>query len=348
MIFPIPETTQKFLEKYPFLNPTKELLLNSENELLYESRNELPGWKLKQGEIEYSKNKYAIIVFGKTSQTPGVLTSDGKLRIFTIVQHFLNGVLPGKAEEIAIVFTGHKSEAIALETFFRATIAEYNLDVSKLKIFKESEATTSHQNAKNTKKILKENLISPSHIFFCSTDWHVIRMWWNYLLVKEKSEICVYQDYYKNIIIEPLFAPYSYRERSQPEWMQWRSEFHIYTHFMAPLVSYLFAIGEKEPNTKDTFCPKIRKLFIDVFLELMRMTQKKHAIDDQNHEILDFWTNNLEFLDSLASNVEKWSGKNICDIDLFHEASISNWTDYAKSVNQKINAIRWTSDPDRT
>lgn len=78
------------------------------------------------------------------------------------------------------------------------------------------------------------------------------------------------------------------------------------------------------------------------------MTQKKHAIDDQNHEILDFWTNNLEFLDSLASNVEKWSGKNICDIDLFHEASISNWTDYAKSVNQKINAIRWPSDPDRT
>lgn len=352
MTFPIPETTKDFLSNYPFLKPKQVL-----NEGL-----SAEDWKVEKGTVDQSSNKYVVIVFGKKSNLEGRLSPDGKLRIFAIVQHFLNDILSRQDSELTIVFSGYKSESIALEAFFRTTVAGFNLDVSKIKILREDEARTTEQNAINTAAILKEKNINPSHIFFCSTDWHVIRMWWNHALVKEKSEICKYLDQYENIIVEPLFAPYSYRAISQPDWMRWRAEFHVYTHFLAPFVSYLFAIADEYELSDDgllnkdellmdkNFNQEITTLLLEVFQELIRMTEEHSAISRENRGILDKWIYNLEHLDTFVSNADKWSrsGRPVSDINLLSYTNDSSWPDYAKFVNGVINDIRHPSDPDRT
>ncbi len=343
MIFTIPKTTERFIEEFPFLKPPVE-----------------SNWAITKGNVEPYRKQYVIIVFGKRSLTKGVLTPDGKLRVFGILQPFLNGLLSNLDAEITIIFSGYESESIALETFFRATISEYNLDISQLKIFRENEARNTEENAKKTAILLGEQKIIPSKIFFCSTDWHVIRMWWNYFLVKEKSEICKFQEKFQNVIIEPLFAPYSYREKNQMRWMQWRAIFHVYTHFLAPLVSYLFAIGdaedfccvEKSGNgvkiLEEEFRSSVKDLFLNVFIELLNLTQNSiKPIDKENEKILKNWVNNLEFLDNLAVNLENWTGKKVHEINLFRDTKYLKWTAYAKEVNKVINDIRFPSDPDK-
>lgn len=342
---PMPKTTYRFLRQHQTFIPSNWHQTRQPSLIKSDGTVAAKPLKLAKNSSK-SKPIVPIIVHGKVARMPGTLSSTGKLRILALEQVFVNGNLSDCVP--IIVFTGHQGEAKALERCFAGRIADYNLGLSKIEILLEENARNTLENAEFSCALLKTKGIEPDVIVPCSQDWHLLRMCQNNILVPEKSEFQVYQREFPQAKIELLWASYPYCERTQEDWLRWQAEFHIYTHFLSPLISLLWGIQEQQIND---FRSSVVDLFNSSYRYLCASMDLEPASAPENRDIQQIWSKHQEELDKIALTVSSWSGLNVSQIlaqNYQKETQGRNWKDYTHFVSDIINALRWPSDPDRT
>ena len=291
----------------------------------------------------------AIIVFGKRAETAGTSTPDLKLRVDAVYRLFHDGKIPDNAI-VHIVFTGHNNEADAAQREFKNLLDNYKVSIDEKRVFLHLEPT-----AKNTTDNVKESCIllnklgvSPDVIILCSTDWHVLRMFFNCGMVPEKAEFTIVCQYFPDARVVLLMAPYPYRESTMDAWKRWKAEVHVQTHFMASLVTLLYAIAD---GVVDEIRKNVLELAQDAFHCIEELMKLGEANDSRNKEVCAAWDTNHRALNNAINELERRSEttQNYAAIDLPGSSGIKyNWSQFAQYVTDLINSVRNPSDPDRT
>ena len=291
----------------------------------------------------------AIILLCKRAETAGSSTPDLKLRVDAVYRLFHDGKIPDSAT-VHIVFTGHNREAEAAQREFENLLDNYKLpiDPQRVSFHLEPTARNTTENIERSCKLLIDKGITPDVIVVCSTDWHLFRMFLNYGMVPEKAEFPIVSQYFPHARIVLLMAPYPYRETTMENWKRWRAEVHVQTHFMAPLVTLLYAIA-------DGVVTGVRKNVLDLaqdaFHCIETLMESPEANDPRNEGVCGAWDKDHRALAGALQEIERRLGntQNSTATDLPGPRNIQyTWEQFAKYVNDIINSVRFPSDPDRT
>lgn len=295
----------------------------------------------------------AIIVLGKRAETAGTSTPDLKLRVDAVYRLFHDGKVPDNAT-VHIVFTGHNQEAETAEREFKNLLDNYKLPIDPKRVFLhlEEKAEDTTQNIEKSCALLQGLGVEPDVIVICSTDWHVLRMFFNYGMVPERAEFPIVHRYFPNARVVLLMAPYPYREPTMESWKRWKAEVHVQSHFMAPLVTLLYAFA-------DGLVKEIRKnvleLAQDAFRAIERLMELPEASDSRddsrNEGVCRAWDNNHRALANVLQELERRSRttQDPAATDLPGPPGMKyTWRQFAQHVNGLVNNVRFPSDPDRT
>lgn len=301
-----------------------------------------------------TKRVIAIFLHGKWSKIPEQTTPDSRARVRAVFDLFYEGWFEAN-DEIHLVFMGYGGEANALLREFENQIEHYGLalDKKRLTIHLETSSKNTTENVRNGCTLLMGKGIVPDLIVECSQDWHLVRMYINYDLAKEVAEFSIPGEVFKERRprLALLFVPYAHREPTQEAWRRWAAEVHVETHFMAPLVTILYAIADGKISELRTEAVTI---FCKAHERIKELMGKEAAEDPNNSDVLTAWRSIRDDLDGARNQIEQRAGES-ADVLLDSTfkipttagsttAGLRSFTDH---LNGLIRMIRVPSDPDR-